>query len=163
MYSHTKKAIILAIVLTLTPQVNYAKVTPDNIDSEQICLAKAIYHEARGEPEMSKKGVAKVVLNRKSKKNFPKTVCDVINQISFEKGKKTCQFSWVCKNKPIRDMASWEAAKLLSGLILTNKTKLPTFDSNVLYFNRSSDKFKKPYMEVVKLGNTIFYKKLSDT
>ena len=41
------------------------------------CLAKNIYHEARGEPANGKQAVAHVVLNRVNRNDFPNTICAV--------------------------------------------------------------------------------------
>jgi spore germination cell wall hydrolase CwlJ-like protein len=43
-----------------------------------VCLAQAIYHEARGESDLGKRGVAHVILNRSKK--FHKTPCEVLRQ-----------------------------------------------------------------------------------
>lgn len=160
MYSHTKKAIILALILIITPQVSFAKNTKQ--ESEKLCLAKAIYHEAKGEPVVGKKGVAKVVLNRKEHKNFPKTICNVINQVNYVEGKRLCQFSWVCgKPKIDTNSDSWEDAKFLSESILTNKISLPNFGPDVLFFKsvKSKQRLGKGYKLVSRLGNSNFYSK----
>ena len=164
MYSHTKKAIILALILIITPQVSFAKTTKHQPkqESEKLCLAKAIYHEAKGEPIVGKKGVAKVVLNRKDHKNFPKSICKVVNQVDYHEGKKLCQFSWVC-GKPKIDIKSdsWEDAKVLSESILTNKISLPDFGPDVLFFKsvHSRQRFGRGYRLVSRLGNSNFYSK----
>lgn len=164
MYSHTKKAIILALILIITPQVSFAKNKKHQPkqESEQMCLAKAIYHEAKGEPEVGKKGVAKVVLNRKQHRKFPKSICNVVNQIDYVDGKKVCQFSWVCgKSRIDTNSNSWEDAKFLSESILTNKVALPNFGPDVLFFKsvRSRQRFGKGYQLVSRLGNSNFYSK----
>ena len=92
MYSITKKAIILAILIII-PKASFAESLID--ESEKTCLAKVIYHETRGEPLSGQKGVAKVVLNRKQHEKFPKTICGVINQVNRVDGRTQYQFSWV--------------------------------------------------------------------
>ena len=120
MYSITKKAIILAILISIIPTASFAKQV--NKETEKMCLAKAIYHEAKGEPLQGKKGVAKVVLNRTNHKQFPKTICGVVNQIDYDDGKKLCQFSWVCsrKNKIEYKSKSWENSLDLSEVCILN-------------------------------------------
>ena len=139
MYSRTKKAIILAILITIIPTASFAKQNI-NTDSEKICLAKAIYHEAKGEPEIGKKAVAKVVLNRKKHEKYPKTICGVVNQINYDDGKKLCQFSWVCTRPKKYDTVSWKNSLDLSEDILNNKVSLPTLNSNVLFFKSTSSR-----------------------
>lgn len=50
------------------------------LESAALCLAVAIYHEARGEPHVGKRAVAEVVLNRVRSPHFPDTVCGVVFQ-----------------------------------------------------------------------------------
>lgn len=61
------------------------------------CLAKNIYHEARGETEKGKYAVAFVTMNRAKSGMFPDDVCAVVKQ---KKG-NTCQFSWFCQTKAL--------------------------------------------------------------
>jgi len=43
-----------------------------------MCLAVAVYFEARGEPLDGQYAVAEVVMNRVEDKRYPNTVCDVV-------------------------------------------------------------------------------------
>ena len=45
-----------------------------------MCLATAIFFEARGEPIDGKELVANVILNRVEHTSYPDTVCEVVNQ-----------------------------------------------------------------------------------
>lgn len=56
------------------------------------CLARAIYHEARGETRDGRRAVAEVVLNRVDSDQYPDTICGVVHDQRFG----GCQFSWVC-------------------------------------------------------------------
>ena len=55
--------------------------------SEVDCLARNIYHEARGESNLGQRAVAWVTLNRAAHASFPEGICNVVNQPH--------QFSWV--------------------------------------------------------------------
>lgn len=160
MYSIAKKAIILAILIIIS-KASFAESLID--ESEKTCLAKVIYHETRGEPLSGKKGVAKVVLNRKSDKHFPKTVCSIVNEVTVHKGRKVCQFSWVCTRPKIKwGSAEWKNSLELSNDILSNKVSLPDFGSNVLFFRSIYCRKgfgKGNYRLVSKLGKTNFYTK----
>ena len=62
--------------------------------SEQVCLAQAIYYEARSEKRSGQMAVAEVVQNRVKSKHYPSSICGVIYQGS---GRKSgCQFSFAC-------------------------------------------------------------------
>lgn len=67
------------------------------------CLAKNVYHEARGEPTRGQLAVALVTLNRTYHDKFPSSVCSVV----YEKS----QFSWTNKKLKVRDIKAWERAK----------------------------------------------------
>ena len=43
-----------------------------------ICLATAVYFEARGEPDIGQMAVAQVVVNRMVDDRYPDTICDVV-------------------------------------------------------------------------------------
>lgn len=88
-------------------------VEPDLDDAELDCLAKNIYHEARGESREGKIAVAHVTMNRVNSKRFPNTVCGVVHQAVYStwwleaRGRKVpvrnkCQFSWYCDGKSDR-------------------------------------------------------------
>ena len=57
-----------------------AKAGADTPDSEQECLARAVYFEARGESLEGQLAVADVVLNRVASKRYPDTICAVVVQ-----------------------------------------------------------------------------------
>lgn len=81
----------------------------------QMCLAQAIYHEARGEPLSGQFGVAAVVLNRVDHPRYPGTVCGVV----FENAdrRNACQFSFACDGRPDLppDSRAWRAALRIAG------------------------------------------------
>ncbi len=73
-----------------------------------VCIAQAVYHEARGESELGQRGVAHVILNRSKK--LKKSPCEVIHepgqfQITFQrkyKG-KAWNKAWQVANYPGKD------------------------------------------------------------
>lgn len=64
---------------------------------ERLCLALALYHEARGEPLEGQMAVGLTILNRVASKAYPSTICGVVFQ-NFEKLNR-CQFSFTCDNR----------------------------------------------------------------
>jgi len=60
------------------------------------CLARNVYFEARGEPLAGQFAVAEVTMNRKASRLFPRTVCDVVYQQSWDPVRKRLvgAFSW---------------------------------------------------------------------
>lgn len=78
------------------------------------CLARALYHEARGEGETGMRAVGEVVLNRAENPRFPSSVCGVVNQGSGNGS--GCQFSFVCDGSERRALepAAWSRARALA-------------------------------------------------
>lgn len=53
----------------------------DNVNQKDlVCMARNVYHEARGEHMSGKAAVAQVVMNRVQSSSFPDDVCGVIDQ-----------------------------------------------------------------------------------
>lgn len=118
------------------------------VDSETNCLAKAIYFEARGESNLGKVAVAKVVLNRVNSPKFPNTVCGVVYQKH--------QFSWTKKPTKIVNQQAWAASvSLANKAITTGLPKLKNFTA--LYFHSKSVKPNWKLTKIAKIGNHVFY------
>ena len=74
-------------------------------DAQDVCLAKAVYFEARGEPLEGQLAVAEVVLNRAASGRYPSTLCAVITQ--------KAQFSFIRAGKfpkPNKKSEAWQNA-----------------------------------------------------
>jgi spore germination cell wall hydrolase CwlJ-like protein len=82
--------------------------------AEHICLSRAIYFEARGEPELGQLAVAKVILNRVKSPLYPNTICEVVFQNAEQRN--ACQFSFACngRSNKARPGRAWERAKTLA-------------------------------------------------
>ncbi len=138
--------------------------------NERKCLAQAIYHEARGEPEYGQWAVANVILNRVKSPSYPATICEVVFQNASTNNYK-CQFTFACDNRP--DSAgignrivrlSWVKSNLIAKaayrqfLLGESLGILP--DSALFYHtNAVSPNWAKVYKIVARIGNHIFYAK----
>lgn len=83
-----------------------------NVHSQELsqndkeCLTRALYHEARGEPDRGIFAVASVILNRVQTEGYPEDVCGVVNQrgqFTFDKKKKMTEYSALVKVRSILD------------------------------------------------------------
>ena len=95
------------------------------------CLAKNIYFEAGVESTAGKLAVANVTINRAANKNYPNTICGVVQEgIHYYNAQKNehfpvrdrCQFSWYCDgllDEP-REGKTWESAQELAKKVLVN-------------------------------------------
>lgn len=125
------------LVLAITPCTAFAETDLD-------CLAKTIYHEARGESLRGKIAVAWVVLNRVRTHGFPSSVCDVISQPG--------QFPWRSKKHVQKDLQSYEESVIIADEVLGNFHPDPTNGS--LYF-QSVRNFEAVY--VTRIGSHYFF------
>ena len=93
-------------------EMGFYRITPiekpvRNFDKKEIdCLARNIYYEARGEPEIEQMATSQVVLNRVNDKNFPDSICAVVYQ--------PYQFSWTSKPYRITDWKSYNLARRIA-------------------------------------------------
>lgn len=81
-----------------------------------MCLAMALYFEARGEIKRDPDAgyaVAEVIMNRVESPKYPDTVCDVVTE---DRGPKDhdCQFSFYCDGLPDRMEDPVSKAKALA-------------------------------------------------
>ncbi len=138
--------------------------------NERQCLAKAIYHEARGEPEKGQWAVANVILNRVASSSYPSTVCGVVYQNATSQNFR-CQFTFACDGKS--DVAgegnrivrtSWVRSNLIAFAAFKQYqtgTQLEALPRDVLFYHTRavSPNWSKVYKVVAEIGNHIFYAK----
>ena len=132
---------------------NRVKFTP--ADAE--CLAKNIYFEAGVESTAGKLAVANVTINRTSDKNYPNTICGVVQEgihyYNVNKDKHfpvrdRCQFSWYCDgliDEP-REGRTWESAQELAKKVLVNhydKVLIDITDGATHYHANWMEKYPK--------------------
>ena len=123
----------------------------------QVCLAQAIYFEARGEPRAGQFGVASVVLNRVAHPAYPGTVCDVVFQGSARRN--ACQFSFACDS--LTDRAppnrAWHRSLQMAGRALAGLA--PDLTGRATHYHaRSVDPpWAKKLTHTVTIGEHRFY------
>lgn len=117
---------------------------------DKMCMASAIYYEARGESELGKLAVGHVVKNRVKSSKFPNSICSVVAQ----KFKGTCQFSWFCNigMKPIKKPDAYVA---LAEKILAGQTKDPT--SGAMFFHTAVMGNVWGKKQRARIGAHVFY------
>lgn len=86
--------------------------------AEDMCIAQAVYFEARSEPLVGQVAIAEVILNRIVDNRYPDTACGVVFQNKHMRHK--CQFSFACdgqSDRP-RHTRSWEKALKVVALVM---------------------------------------------
>jgi spore germination cell wall hydrolase CwlJ-like protein len=156
-----KKLSAVICLVFMTFNTPYAGVVSDediSLHEEIICLAKNIYFEAGNESKEGQIAVGQVTLNRARSDNYPDTVCGVV----YQKFKKTCQFSWVCKkpNAQVHDSA-WETTYNLAKKLLLGEVKSNKINSKTLFFHNHEvvPKWASVYKRQAIIGGHVFYSK----
>ena len=70
--------------------------------SQLMCVALAIYFEARGEPDAGQIAVAHVVRNRIEDPRYPDNACDVVKQGYYWNGNPAAKYSPPCAVSHLR-------------------------------------------------------------
>ena len=122
------------------------------------CLAEAIYFEARGEPDVGKRGVAEVILNRVKSRRFPNSVCEVITQGAHRRHK--CQFSYNCDGVPERISEPRTYAKIvkLAKDMLVSDDQSITRGATHYHANSVSPPWSRQLTRTVRIGTHVFYR-----
>lgn len=140
------KKILLGLALSLFPLTAHAN------EKQVQCLAQNAYHEARGQGNAGMEAVTSVVLNRVHDPRFPKTPCAVIHQ----RTKQSCQFSWVCSNRTIRDKQAYQQALASVRRVYYNEVADRT--GGAVYFHERSWRGGKKLKLTARIGDHSFYR-----
>lgn len=122
---------------------------------DKFCLAKNIYHEARGEDLLGQLAVAQVTINRLKSPRYPSTICNVVMQ--------RFQFSWA--NNASRRWThprgeAWEHSKLLAEQFLKHGVRVSGLETALFYHADWVDpNWRDPDSMIVQIGTHIFYER----
>jgi spore germination cell wall hydrolase CwlJ-like protein len=123
-----------------------------NQDAEQLCLAKAVYFEARSESLEGQLAVAEVVLNRARSGVYPPSVCGVVTQHA--------QFSFIRAGRfPAPNTASDAWHKALAIAEIASKHLATEVAPNVLWYHADyvAPAWGRQRTRVAQIGAHIFY------
>lgn len=123
-----------------------------NQDAEQLCLAKAVYFEARSESLEGQLAVAEVVLNRAASGVYPPSICGVVTQHA--------QFSFIHAGQfPTPNTSSDAWHKALAIAEIAHKHLAGSLASNVLWYHADyvSPAWGRQRTRVAQIGAHIFY------
>ncbi len=120
--------------------------------SDFMCLAVAIYHEARGESREGQAAVASVILQRAAVPNrWGSTACEVVVPVQFSFLRSDRSFA------PITDFAAWERAKEVATVAIVEGPD-PWLDGADHYHTKNVNPSWNREMPVVAhIGDHIFY------
>ena len=123
------------------------------------CLAENIYFEAAHEPHEGKVAVAFVTLNRLMTGNYADTICGVVTQ----KTNGTCQFSWYCDPKIVKQRLTIHETPLyneildLSTYVYLNLHRMKDVTNGATYYHADYVNPGWKLKKETKIGKHIFY------
>jgi spore germination cell wall hydrolase CwlJ-like protein len=141
-------------------EVQNSPVTAEMRDKQLDCLAKNIYHEAKGEPFEGKVAVAQVTINRAASGQFPSDICKVVYQKNVVYEKVLCQFSWYCDQATMarpKNTAAYKESQIVARQVLLEDFRLPSL-KNALYFHATHINPGWKREKVATIGGHVFYK-----
>jgi N-acetylmuramoyl-L-alanine amidase len=125
------------------------------------CLARNIYHEARGEPLAGQYAVAEVTMNRKASRHFPRTICEVVYQQNWDpiRKRKVGAFSWTeFKVLPEPAGEEWQRAWQVAEAVYYGKEPPKLRGALFYHANYIKPDWAKEKRQVAKIGRHIFYR-----
>lgn len=132
-------------------------------DGEKLCLAQAIYHEARGESKEGQLAVANVIINRALSKKYPSSICGVVFQ-NADKGRYKCQFTFACDGRSDigREPGAWRRSMQLAEAAFyeyQQGERPGIVPSSTLFYHTTevAPKWSHTYRRVAAIGSHIFY------
>lgn len=132
-------------------------------DGEKLCLAQAIYHEARGESKEGQLAVANVIINRAMSKKYPSSICGVVFQ-NADKGRYKCQFTFACDGRSDigREPGAWRRSMQLAEAAFyeyQQGERPGVVPSSALFYHTTevAPKWSHTYRRVAAIGSHIFY------
>jgi spore germination cell wall hydrolase CwlJ-like protein len=152
---------VTAEELAVDPHAWVGKPLPANVllNSEQRCLAEAVYFEARGESYNGQVAVAQVVLNRVRNPAYPNSICKVVYQ--NRQKRNACQFSFACDLVPdrIADDRHWRQAQEIARETTAGRLKIPEIEASTHYHaTYVNPRWAKSMKKQKQIGLHIFYK-----
>ncbi|HEV2515552.1 MAG TPA: cell wall hydrolase [Devosia sp.] len=132
-------------------------------EGEKLCLAQAIYHEARGESREGQLAVANVIINRAMSKKYPSTICGVVFQ-NADKGRYKCQFTFACDGRSDmgRERSAWNRSIKMAedAFYEFQRGERPgVVPASVLFYHTTAvaPKWSHTFNRVAAIGSHVFY------
>lgn len=161
----SNKPALTAAVLTSYVQGDFVPTTKrvKLAEGEKLCLAQAIYHEARGESREGQLAVANVIINRAMSKKYPSTICGVVFQ-NADKGRYKCQFTFACDGRSDigRERTAWNRSiKMAEDAFheFQRGERPGVVPNSVLFYHTTAvaPNWSRTFNRVAAIGSHVFY------
>jgi spore germination cell wall hydrolase CwlJ-like protein len=125
---------------------------------EIMCIATAIYFEARGEPIAGQYAVAQVVINRVHDPRYPDDACSVVYDGGEDRYQ--CQFSFYCDGKSDQpeDGVSWRVAQLIARAVYEGRSAPIVGEATHYHATRVNPGWAHTGQRVAKISDHVFYR-----
>ena len=145
---------LIAVIAALAASSLPARAeTTDPVEPETLCMAQALYYEARGEGVRGQEAVAEVILQRSRSSARPDTICGVVYE--------PYQFSFVTDGSTLQalDESAWKAAyhlaeRVVKGELVTSLTRRAQFYHEV----NARPAWAENMVRTAQIGNHVFYR-----
>ncbi len=129
-----------------------------NFTREEMCIAQAVYFEARSEPLVGQVAIAEVILNRIVDSRYPDTACDVVFQNQHLRNK--CQFSFACDGMPDRpkNASAWEKSLKVVALVMKGERSGVAKRATHYHASYVSPRWSAHLNKLGQVGSHIFYR-----
>ena len=131
-----------------------AAMPADNaLSGDLLCLAQAVYFEARGEPLSGQLAVARVVINRTASGQFPDDYCSVVKQRG--------QFSFVRGGhipSPNMSSAAWQRAHAVARIAHQDLWESEVGDSLYFHATHVRPRWAGRLATVARIDSHVFYR-----
>tara|TARA_R110000744_G_C19027780_1_gene525027 strand:- start:218 stop:598 length:381 start_codon:yes stop_codon:yes gene_type:complete len=119
------------------------------IETAFLCVALAVFWEARSESEAGQRAIVHVIQNRVDHSAWPDSACEVVKQ------KYAFSFYWDGKPETITDKAAWETAQKAVREAWEN----PWENAGATHYHATyvSPGWAKRMRRIDQIGNHIFY------
>jgi len=151
----------LGLVFTTMGLLMYNTVEATAVNRDLTCLARNVYHEARGEPKKGKMAVAKVTLNRVASSRFPNTICDAVYEQRWDKRRRRYvgAFSWTeFDTPPPLKSKEWKKALKIAEIVYENPESVQLQGALFYHATRIKPRWAKQKKRIKKIGHHIFYR-----
>lgn len=138
------------------PTPETARAAGDDDGRTAVCIALAVYFEARGEPDIGQRAVAAVVMNRARDPRWPDDPCEVV----WQRNERGCQFSWVCirRSHEPQDMRAWARAMAIGEAAVRGRLQDPTNGAVFFHADSVNPYWSTAFRMVVQYGAHRFYR-----
>jgi len=136
-----------------------AALPPVSGGAEWECLTEALYFEARGETVQGIHAVAEVILNRVDSRDYPNSVCGVVNQGNTNR-LHGCQFTYNCDGIPnrISERGAWNAVGQVAAQMLAGAPRNLTDGATHYHTRAVRPSWARVFPQTAAVGSHLFYR-----